>query len=102
VDSSFSLEPAELKCLVLESERAWQSLGQITYGPTPAEEKARFRRRSLYIAKDMQAGETLTPENLRRIRPGHGLAPKYYELLLGRKVAQSVPKGTPLSWDMLG
>jgi len=102
VDSSFSLEPAELKCLVLESERAWQSLGQIKYGPTLAEEKARSRRRSLYIAQDMQAGDILTSANLRRIRPGHGLAPKYYELLLGRKVGQDVPKGTPLSWDLLG
>lgn len=102
VDSSFSLEPAELKCLVLESERAWQSLGQIKYGPTLAEEKARSRRRSLYIAQDMQAGDILTSANLRRIRPGHGLAPKYYELLLGRKVGQNVPKGTPLSWDLLG
>ncbi len=102
VDSSFSLEPAELKCLVIESERAWQSLGQIKYGPTLAEEKARSRRRSLYIAQDMQAGDILTSANLRRIRPGHGLAPKYYELLLGRKVGQDVPKGTPLSWDLLG
>lgn len=100
VDAAFSLEPNEFAGLVAEAARAWQALGCIKYGPTAAEEKARLRRRSLYIAEDLAAGDVLTPLNLRRIRPGHGLAPKFYELLLGRKVAKTVKKGTPLTWDL--
>jgi N-acetylneuraminate synthase len=102
VDSAFSLEPAEFATLIEETRRAWQALGQIKYGPTEAEEKARLRRRSLYIGEDMKAGDTLTPQNLRRIRPGLGLPPKYYDLLLGRKVNREVKKGTPISWDLVG
>ncbi|WP_300541241.1 pseudaminic acid synthase [Maricaulis sp.] len=102
VDSTFSLEPAELSSLVTETERAWQALGKIHYGPaTEKEARSRRRRRSLYIAKDLQAGDTLTPENLRRIRPGHGLPPKYFDVVLGRRVNRSVKRGTPLSWDLL-
>lgn len=101
VDSAFSLEPDELKSLVVETERAWQALGEIRYGPTEAEQKAVRRRRSLYIAEDLKAGDVLDAENLRRIRPGHGLAPKYYEMLLGRRVACDVRKGTPVSWDLI-
>lgn len=101
VDSAFSLEPAELASLVIETGRAWQALGAIRYGPSAAEEKARTRRRSLYIASDMAAGDELTPDNLRRVRPGLGLAPKYYELLLGRRVRMPVSAGTPLSFEML-
>lgn len=100
VDAAFSLEPAELKSLVIETERAWQAIGAISYGPTEAEEKARLRRRSLYIAEDMEAGGVLTANNLRRIRPGLGLEPKFYDLLLGRRVSQNVKKGTPVSWDI--
>ena len=101
VDSAFSLEPEEMKQLVIETERAWQSLGTITYGPTEAEIPSLKYRRSLYIAEDMDTGEKLTPKNLRRIRPGLGLAPKYYELLLGKRVAKAVRKGTPVSWDII-
>lgn len=101
VDSTFSLEPDEMRALVVETERAWQSLGAVRYGPTPAEETARTRRRSLYIARDLQPGDILTPETVRRIRPGSGLAPKYYDLVLGRAVKHAVKKGEPLSWDML-
>lgn len=100
VDSAFSLEPAELSSLVVETERAWQSLGAITYGPTAAEEKPRTRRRSLYIGADLEPGDVLTTENLRRVRPGQGLPPKFYEMLLGRQVRKSVKKGTPVSWDL--
>jgi pseudaminic acid synthase len=100
VDSTFSLEPEELRSLVVETERAWQALGQIKYGPTPAEEKARLRRRSLYIGEDIKAGDTLTPVNLRRIRPGLGLAPKFYDMLLGKKVPKNVKKGTPVTWEL--
>ena len=100
-DAAFSLEPHELSALVTETERAWQALGEVRYGPTEAETKARLRRRSLYIAEDMKAGDVLTPKNLRRIRPGHGLAPKYYDLLLGKRVSCDVSKGTPVSWDLV-
>lgn len=101
VDSAFSLEPAEMKALVTESERAWQALGQIHYGPTAAEKVAVTRRRSIYLSEDVKAGEILTPENLRVVRPGHGLAPRYFDLVLGRRLAQTAPKGTPLTWDLL-
>jgi len=102
VDSAFSLEPEELKMLVVETERAWQSLGGIFYGPTEAEKASLQFRRSLYIAEDVQAGTELTPENLRIVRPGMGLPPKYYDVLLGRKVNQDLKKGTAMKWEMVG
>lgn len=101
VDSSFSLEPAEMTNLVIETQRAWQSLGDVHYGPTEAEKAARLRRRSLYIASDVKAGEELTADNVRRIRPGHGLPPKYYEHVLGRRARTDLKKGTPLDWAHL-
>ena len=101
VDSSFSMEPAEMAQLVVETERAWQSLGQVSYGATAAEEKSIVFRRSLYVVKDLQAGETLTAENLRAIRPGLGLPTKYLEQVLGKTVRQSVARGTALNWDMM-
>lgn len=102
VDSTFSMEPAEMAQLVVESERAWQSLGQISYGPTEKEKKSLVFRRSLYIVKDLKAGEVLTQDNLRAIRPGHGLPPKYLPELLGRRLAKNVKMGTPMSWDLIG
>jgi pseudaminic acid synthase len=101
VDAAFSLEPQEMKALVQETKRAWQALGHIHYGPTQAEEKARLRRRSLYVVADLRSGDTLTPQNLRRIRPGHGLPPKYYEMLLGKTVSKPVKRGTPMRWDLV-
>lgn len=102
VDSAFSLEPAELKSLVVETERAWQALGKVNYGPTEKERQSLVFRRSLYIAEDMKAGDALDINNLRAIRPGYGLPPKYYEQLLGRKIAKAVKKGTAVSWDIIG
>jgi pseudaminic acid synthase len=102
VDSAFSLEPEELHALVVETERAWQSLGRVTYGPSDAEKKSLIFRRSIYIAQDLKAGDVLTPENLRCVRPGLGLAPKYYRLLLGKRVIRDVVRGTPMSWDLVG
>ena len=102
VDSAFSLEPEEMQQLVVETHRAWQAMGQVQYGPTAAEVPSLKFRRSLYIAQDMAAGDILTRENLRRVRPGMGLPAKYVDLLLGRKVNRSVTKGTPVSWDLLG
>lgn len=102
VDSVFSLEPEEFKSLVTESQRAWEALGKISYGPTEKEKKSLQFRRSLYVVKDMNAGDVFTEENLRAIRPGYGLSPKYFEKLIGKRVKQAVKKGTPVSWDLLG
>ncbi|MBI5141419.1 MAG: pseudaminic acid synthase [Nitrospirae bacterium] len=102
VDSAFSMEPEEMRQLVIETERAWQALGHISYGATEKETASLQYRRSLYVAKDMKAGDVLTNENLRAIRPGFGLPPKYYEVLLGKRVNKDICKGTPLNWDMLG
>ena len=101
VDSAFSLEPDELAALVLESGRAAAALGRIAYGPTEKEKKSLMFRRSLYVVQDIKAGEVLTAENLRSIRPGRGLAPKYLDDLLGRRVACDVARGTPMSWGVL-
>lgn len=102
VDSAFSLEPEEMKALVVESERAWQALGQVSYGPTAAEKKSLVYRRSLYIVANIRAGDVLTEANLRAIRPGYGLPPKYFEQLLGKRVNRDVAAGTPASFDLLG
>lgn len=101
VDSAFSMEPAEMSSLVVETERAWQALGQVSYGAMPAEEKSKVFRRSLYVAEDLNAGDVLTPANLRAIRPGLGLPPKFMEIVMGKAVKTNVTKGTPLSWDLL-
>jgi N-acetylneuraminate synthase len=102
VDSSFSMEPGEMAQLVVETERAWQALGQVSYGITEAEKPSLHFRRSIYIAQDLKSGDALTRENLRCIRPGLGLSPKYYEMLLGRKVNKDVKRGAPMGWDLLG
>ena len=101
IDSAFSMEPQEMQQLVIESERAWQALGDIKFGPTEAEIPSVAYRRSLYIAQDMNAGEILTTENMKSIRPGLGLPPKYYETLLGQRLTKKVKRGTPLSWDLV-
>ncbi|MEF9673093.1 pseudaminic acid synthase [Pseudomonas sp. MWU13-2100] len=101
VDSSFSLEPAELASLVLETERAWQALGQVHYGVTEAERKSLVYRRSLYVTRDMAAGETFSADNLRAIRPGLGLAPRHLDAVLGRSARQALKRGTPLAWSLV-
>ena len=101
VDSAFSMEPEEMKTLVIETERAWQSLGEVNYGPTEAEKGSLVFRRSLYIAQDIKKGEKLTEDNLRIVRPGHGLPPKNFEVLLGRKVNQDLEKGSAVSWNII-
>ncbi len=100
VDSTFSMEPIEMAQLVMETERAWQALGQVSYGPTEAEKKSTQFRRSLYIVRDLKAGELLTRDNVRAIRPGFGLPTKYFELILGKKVRQDVKRGTALEWEL--
>jgi len=101
VDSAFSLEPEEMRNLVVETERAWQSLGNVNYGATLQEKKSMQFRRSLYVVREMKAGEVFTEENLRTIRPGLGLEPKYYENLLGKKISRDVKRGTPVTWDLV-
>jgi len=102
VDSVFSLEPEELRNLVIETERAWQSLGDIFYGTSEDEKKSKMLRRSIYIAEDMVSGDIFTEENLRIVRPGLGLPPKYFSIFLGQKVNKDVKKGTPMNWNLLG
>lgn len=101
VDSTFSLEPHEMKSLVIETKRAWQSLGEVVYGPTKEEQKSRIFRRSIYISENIKKGDELNKKNLRIIRPGYGLSPKYYDIFIGKKVKKNLEKGTPLSWDLI-
>jgi pseudaminic acid synthase len=101
VDSTFSMEPSEMRALVIESERAWQALGKISYGPAQVELKSLAFRRSIYVAEDLKAGEILNRKNMRCVRPGFGLAPKHYEKLLGKQVKRAVQRGTPLTWDLV-
>ena len=100
VDSAFSMEPGEMKQLVRECNAAWQALGRISYGPTEQEKKSLIFRRSLYIVEDMKKGDMITEKNMRSIRPGLGLAPKYYDVILGKRITCDVKKGTALRWDM--
>ncbi len=99
VDSSFSLEPEELRALVIETERAWQSLGVIQYGIQEIEKKSLPFKRSIYVVADIEAGEIFTEKNIRVIRPGDGIHPKYYEMILDKKSTRSIQRGTPLSFD---
>ena len=101
VDSAFSMEPDEMSALVRETRSAWQALGHISYGPTPAEMASLKFRRSLYVTEDLRPGDVLTRENLRAIRPGGGLPPKYIDQLLGARVSLAVRRGTPASWGLV-
>ena len=101
VDAEFSLEPHEIKLLVEETARAAVAIGKVSYGATEREKASLVHRRSLYIAEDMRAGDTLNAENLRSVRPGLGLPPKYLPLLLGKQIKRDAPKGTPMNWELL-
>lgn len=101
VDSTFSMEPAEMAQLVVETERAWQAMGKLHDGPTEREKASLVFRRSLYVVEDMKVGDTFTAKNLRAIRPGYGLAPKFYDGTLGKRVKRDVARGTPLSHDLI-
>jgi len=102
VDAAFSLEPHELKLLVEESKTAWESLGRISYGVTQEEGKSKVFRRSIYVVKDIKAGDLFTSENIRVIRPGKGLEPKYFDIVLGKRCNVDLKRGTPLKWDYIG
>ena len=101
VDSAFSLEPEELKALVVETKNAYLSLGEISYGVQQAEEKSKFFKRSIYVSKDIAVGGIFTNENLKIIRPGNGLAPKFIDDIIGKKAKCFIKAGTPLNWDIL-
>ncbi len=98
-DSAFSLEPQEFKIMVEAIRTAEKALGEVHYGLTAEEEKSKVFRRSLFVVKDMRAGEVFTEENVRSIRPGYGLPPKYLESVLGKKATKDLRRGTPLAWE---
>jgi pseudaminic acid synthase len=98
-DSEFSIEPDELTRLCQDTYDAWQALGQVGYDRQPAEAGSKVFRRSIYFVRDLPAGSVIRPEDIRRIRPGMGLAPKHYDDLLGRRLKGAVKRGMPTSWD---
>lgn len=101
VDSAFSMEPAEMTALVQETERAFLALGTVQLNVQEAERNSLFFKRSIYTSKTIKAGEVLTTENLKIIRPAKGLAPKYWETVLGKALKRDLPAGSPLDWDAL-
>ena len=101
VDSAFSMEPAEMAQLVMETKNVWLALGQVSYGPTEAEKKSILYRRSLYVVKDINAGDVFTRNNVRAIRPGLGLPTKYLEVVLGKTLKHDVKRGTAVTWELL-
>ena len=101
VDSAFSMEPQEMAQLVIETERAWQSMGKVQHGPTEKEKASLVFRRSLYVVADIKAGEKLTSVNVRAIRPGNGIAPKFYDEVIGKTAKRDISRGTPLSHDLI-
>ncbi|MEU6777845.1 pseudaminic acid synthase [Nonomuraea angiospora] len=101
VDSAFSLEPDELAALVVESRRAWLSLGEVIIGPRPSEREGLRFRRSLYVVQDVRKGDVVTPENVRSIRPAGGLPPDAATVVMGRQFTKDVPYGTPFTWDLI-
>ncbi|WP_315003275.1 pseudaminic acid synthase [uncultured Selenomonas sp.] len=101
VDAAFSLEPAEMAQLVRECRTAALALGTVSYERAEQEKKSLQFRRSLYVVEDMKAGDVFTEKNLRRIRPGMGLSPKYYDIILGKKVNHDIARGTPVQWNLI-
>jgi sialic acid synthase SpsE len=101
VDSAFSLEPDELRSLVVESERAFLALGHVQYGVQKAEEKSLIFKRSIYIIKNLKAGDKITEDCIRIIRPGDGIAPKFLDMIIGKTVKQDINAGTPLTWAVI-
>ena len=101
VDSTFSLEPTELKNLVIETERAFLGLGQVQYELSEKEKTSLQYKRSLYVVQDIATGEEFTSENVRSIRPSAGLHTRFYEDILGKKASVNIFAGTPLSWELV-
>lgn len=101
VDAAFSLEPDELKSLVVESERVFQALGKVNYGVQEVEKSSLRFKRSIYVVKDINEGDLLNAENVRIIRPGDGLKPKYINKVIGKNALIKLKRGTPLTWDVI-
>jgi N-acetylneuraminate synthase len=101
VDAAFSLEPAEMRMLVQETRSGWLALGEDRIGATAAEREGLRFRRSLYVVADVQAGDRVTADNVRSIRPAGGLAPDDFRIVEGRRFRVDVARGTPLTWDVL-
>ena len=100
-DAGFSLEPEEFRSMVEAVRVAEKALGSINYDISEREQASRTLRRSLFVVKNMKAGEEITTDSIRSIRPGHGLSPKHLEDILGRRLNTDVPRGTPLRWELL-
>ncbi len=100
IDADFSMEPDEFKMMIEEIHKAWESQGDIIFGGTEAEKKSRQRRRSLYFSKNINSGTILSSEHIKRVRPGNGLKPKYFDMLIGKKLKKSVKMGEPISWEV--
>ncbi|MGE7695963.1 pseudaminic acid synthase [Lysinibacillus sp. NPDC094177] len=101
VDATFSMELAEMNALVEETERAWLAMGKVTYGPTEKEKASLKFRRSIYVSKDIKAGEKFTKENIKIVRPGYGLQPKFFDHVLNKKAGKDYIAGTPLKFEDL-
>lgn len=101
-DSAFSLEPHEFKAMVQAVRTTERSLGKVHYGASPHEAKSLAFRRSLFAVRDIRAGEAFTADNVRSIRPGHGLHPRHLDEVIGRYATRDIPRGTPMSWDLVG
>jgi len=101
VDSAFSMEPYEMKLLVEDTHRAWQALGKVCYGAVEKERTSATFRRSIYVVENVMRGEEFTKKNIRVIRPGAGLSPKYYEILIGKKASCDIKSGTPMVWEFV-
>lgn len=101
-DAAFSMEPEEFREMTDNIRMTEKALGRVTYDLTPKQRKTREHSRSLFVAKDMKAGEVFTPENLRSVRPACGLHTMYYEEILGKRITRDAPMGTPMSWELVG
>ena len=100
-DSAFSIEPEELKNLIIESERAFLALGQIQYGIQEAELKSLLFKRSIYVIDEIKKGQLINRENIKVLRPNYGLSPKLFDFVLNKKVTRDIKPGTPLKWEHL-
>ena len=100
-DSAFSLEPPEFKMMVEAVRAVEKAMGTVSYGPTPDEQRSRVFRRSLFLVRDVRAGDVFTAENIRSIRPGHGLPPKFLHEVIGRRAACDAERGTPVTWELI-
>lgn len=100
-DAAFSMEPAEFKTMVEDIRKIEKAVGRVTYELTEKQTREREHSRSLFVAKDMKAGDVFTPENLRSVRPGCGLPTKYYESILGKKITRDAKLGTPMNWGLV-